>query len=41
MVQKPGWVGAIAVKQLLGRNSAAYGAAVQRWLDAAPHIRPN
>jgi hypothetical protein len=30
MVQKPCWVGAIAVKPFVGRNSAAYCAAVQR-----------
>ena len=29
-LQKPCWVGAIAVKQLVGRNSAAYCDAVQR-----------
>ena len=41
MVQKPCWVGAIAVKQLVRRNSAVYCAAVQRWVDDALHIRSN
>ena len=41
MVQKPCWVGAIAVKQLVGRNSAAYCAGVQRWVDDASPIYPN
>jgi len=35
------WVGAIAVKQLVVRNSAAFSVAVQRWVDDASPIHPN
>jgi hypothetical protein len=41
MVQKPCWVGAIAVKQLVKRDSAVVCAAVQRWMDDALHTRSN